>query len=151
MALELDGIAVLGGVAKHPDAFPDIAIDARKAARALVVKQLKAKGTDLSRLRAICRALGGEFPLLVDGLSDAEVKSLTAKFDKFHPDLATGPNHERRQHLMALADGSIEPALKPITPVKSKPPSTKKPAKDAPLERLSSKAAAAVRKPRHVG
>lgn len=145
MGLELDGVAVLRSIATHPRAFPNIEAGARKAARALVIAQLKAKTADVEMLREIRLALGNEFSLLADGMSDAEVKSLLSKFDRHHPELKGAQEEWRRRHLMALAEGRVEPALKPKTR-KTKTEKPKKPPTEPTPERLSSTAMATVRK-----
>jgi hypothetical protein len=49
---------------------------------------LKAKSVGLDGLREIRRALGeNQFGLVVEGLKDAEVKSVVTRLDKHHPDL----------------------------------------------------------------
>lgn len=112
MALDVDGFAVLQAIAARPDAFPDIRAEVAKAGRALVVKQLKAKGLTLPGLRRVRDSLGAEpFTLVVDGLTDAEAKSLVMKLDQHHPDLKTAPADWPRRHLAALATGT-EPASK---------------------------------------
>jgi hypothetical protein len=109
-------------LAANPRVFADVILDAAKHARTLVTKQLKAKGSDLSTLRNVNKALGREsFTLIVDGMSDAEVKSLVGKFDKHHPELKSSNPAWRRAHLRALADGKMEPATKPQSTAKPKP------------------------------
>jgi hypothetical protein len=67
----------------HPAAFRDIAKEINAAARTLVVKQIRSKGTTLGRLREIHAALGTEaFNLAIDGLADAQIESLLGKLDK---------------------------------------------------------------------
>ena len=111
MALDVDGFAVLRAIAQTPDAFPDIAGDVPKAARALVAKQLKARGLTLPGLHRLHASLGAEnLALILDGLSDAEVKSLVTRLDRNNPDLKTaGPDWHRHQ-LAALAQGGDQTA-----------------------------------------
>jgi hypothetical protein len=151
MAVELDGYAVLRRIGKKPEAFPALALDTKKAARALVLKQLKAKAADVARLRTVRTALKPEaFDLVVDGLSDAEAKVLVAKFDKHHPQIKMLDAPARRAHLRALADGSAEPTAKPKAVPKAKaakrPAAPPEPSKvEEPPKRLASLAMAAVR------
>ena len=105
MPLNLDGMAVLGAIVANRRLFTGVEPDAEKYARTLVIKQLKAKNADLTALREISRALGrGLFPLLIDAMTDAEVKAVLGKVDKYHPDLKTETPAWRRSHLRALAD-----------------------------------------------
>jgi hypothetical protein len=124
MSISLDGFEVLQKVGKHADVFGAIRADVDKQARALIVKCLKAKSVGLSQLRDIRRALGEEqFGLVLEGLKDAELKSMLTRLDKHHPDMKTAATVWRRQHLNALADGSATPQF---PPVKVKKTSSKK-------------------------
>lgn len=110
MALEIDGYAVFGAVAAMPELFPDIRPEVARTARALVVRQLKAKALPLVRLRQIRRALGAEnFALIADGMSDAEIRALVARLDRHHPELKAASPEWCRAHLEGLAAGE-EPA-----------------------------------------
>ncbi|WP_375276154.1 hypothetical protein [Methylorubrum thiocyanatum] len=106
MALDVDGYAVLQAMAAAPDAFPDIRTEIPRAARALVVKQLKARGLRVTSLRLIREVLGSEpFALIADGLSEAEVKGLVTRLDPHHPSLKTATPGWHRHRLAALAAG----------------------------------------------
>lgn len=145
MALDLDGFAALRSIAAHPRAFQDIPLEASKAARSLVLKQLKAKGSDAKTLHNVRKALGTEqFSLLLDGIAEKDVKSLLSKFDKHHPELKESNARWRLQHLRSLADGTLDPVAKP-QPAPKRRKATRKP-KASEIERLSSKAMGAVRK-----
>ena len=90
MALDVDGYAVLQAMASAPEAFPDIRTEIPKAARALVVKQLKARALRVASLRLIREVLGSEsFALIADGMSEAEVKGVVTRLDPHHPSLRT--------------------------------------------------------------
>lgn len=118
MSIALDGFEVLRQVGKHPDVFASVRAEVDKQARALIVKCLKAKSAGLDLVRDIHKALGEEqFRLLLEGLKDAETKSIVTRLDKHHPDMKGGTAGWRRQHLSALADGSSEP-LAPAAKVK---------------------------------
>ncbi len=147
MAIDFNGFAALRSIGTHAGAFPDVAAEAKKAARTLIVKQLK-KSAGLVSAREIRKALGDDtFALVVDGMTDAEVKTLLGKLDKYHPDLkASGPGW-RRQQLLALADGSAEPSEKPAPKKKAKG-GKKTSGKAEHPDRLSSLAMGAVRKRR---
>lgn len=144
MALSIDGFAVLATIGREPALFSDIRSEAAKAAQALLAKQLKAKALTVAGLRRIEEALGGEtFSLVVDGLSDADVKSLATRLDRHHPEMKDATAERRRRHVMALATGT-EPAEKPKKAAAAKKAPARKPGK-APVERaISSKAMAAV-------
>src|SRR6201996_1618070 len=124
MSIALDGFEVLRRIAEHPDLFAPVRADVDKQSRALVIKCLKAKSLGLDALHAIYGALGQQsFELLLDGLKDAEVKTLVSRFDKHHPDAKAGSASWRRQHLKALADRS---SLPQPAPAKGKKASAKK-------------------------
>ena len=121
MPLDIDGFAVLRSIAAHPSAFSDVAVEAAKAARALVTKQIKGKGSTLKSLRDVRKALGGDaFNLILDGVPDPQVKTLVTRFDKHHSDLKASNPQWRRRQLSALVDGSVEPAAKPKVVPKGK-------------------------------
>ncbi len=115
MALDLDAFAVLRTIGEQAALFANVRAEASKLARALIVKKLKSKDADLKAVRDLRRALGDEtFGLIIDGMKDAEVKSLSAKLDKHHPELKTANAAWRRRHLSALGSGAEEPAAKPV-------------------------------------
>jgi hypothetical protein len=146
MLLDMDGFRVLGSIAAHPAVFQDIAKEINAAARTLVVKQIKAKGTDLSRIREIYAALGVEsFNLAIEGLPDAQVKLLLRKLDKHNPDMVSFTGEWGRGHIVALADGTVPPAPKSKATPKPKTPRTKP---DAAPEVLNYASAGATRKRR---
>ncbi|HEY7300502.1 MAG TPA: hypothetical protein VH684_21610 [Xanthobacteraceae bacterium] len=120
MALDIDGFAVLRSIGEHPNTFPSIAGEAAKIARGLVVKQLKARASNLKSMRDICAALGAHaFDLILDGLTDDQVKSLVAKIDKHHPDLKMASPEWRLQRVRTLAHGTAEPVEKQRAAAKS--------------------------------
>ena len=134
MSIALDSFEVLHAIGKHADLFKPVRVEVDKAARALVTKCLKAKTVGLEALRDLQRAIGNEpFELLVEGLKDAELKSILARLDKHHPELKSASASWRRQHLLALATG--EAAAPP--PAKAAKKSAAKKAKAEP-ERLRS-------------
>lgn len=121
MALDVDGFALLRAIARSPDVYPDIRAEAAKVGRALVVRQLKARTLSLRGLREIHDSLGADaFGLVIDGLTDAEVRNLVLRFDRHHPaDKATQAGGLRR-HLAGIASW-IEPTRKPDQPVAPAP------------------------------
>jgi hypothetical protein len=119
MALEFDGFEAWRAVAESPDGFASLRADAAKSARAALVKYLKAKTSGLAELRRARKALGKQtFGLLIDGMKDAEVKTLVTRLDKHHPELKAADAAWRRQHILQLVKGDIEPAPKPDKPAK---------------------------------
>jgi hypothetical protein len=111
MVLDIDGFAVLRSIVAHPCTFRNAAPEVAKAARVLVIKQIKNKSSDLKNLRDVRGAVGAEsFNLIVDGMPDAQIRSSVAKLDKNCPQLKASA---LRQYLTALADGSVEPTAKP--------------------------------------
>ena len=126
MSIAIDGFELLRQLGKHRDLFAPIRIDVDKQARALVVKCLKAKSVSLDAVRDIYTALGEEqFGLLVEGLKDAETKSVLTRLDKHHPDVKGGTAMWRRQHLNALAVGSSDPHAPPAKVIKDALKTTK--------------------------
>jgi hypothetical protein len=144
MALEIDGFAVFHSIGSHRATFARITVDIVKAGRTLVVKLIKDKKTGLPALRDIRSALGAEtFNLIADGMADPQIKSMAANLDKHHPELKTSNAAWQRRHVLALADGSVEPIDKP----KSPPKKEKKPAAAPKVpERISFVSAGATRK-----
>lgn len=127
MALDVDGFAVLQAIAAAPEAFPDIRTEIPKAARALVVRQLKARGLRPASLRLIREVLGGEtFALIADGMSEAEVKGVVTRLDPHHPSLKTATPGWHRHRLTALAAGEA-PLRKGETAAAAKPAAAREP------------------------
>jgi len=119
MILALDGFEVLRRLGKHAEVFAVVRGDVDKQARALVVKCLKAKSIGFDALREVHNALGQEqFGLVLEGLKDAEVKTILTRIDKHHPELKSGTVSWRREHLLELAKGSSAPSLPPTKPAK---------------------------------
>lgn len=113
MSIALESFAVLHAVGKNADLFMPVRSDVDKAARSLFAKCIKTKEVDLVGVRAIRDVFGGEaFDLLVDGLKDAEVKSVLTRLDKHHPDLKTSTGAWRRERLRSLGSGAT-PTLPP--------------------------------------
>jgi hypothetical protein len=146
MALEIDGFAVFHSIGSHRAAFAGIAADLVKAARTLVVKLIKDRKTGLAALRDIRTALGAEtFNLIADGMADPQIKSVAANLDKHHPGLKASDAAWRRRHVLALADGSVEPMEKPKSAPKVEK-AKKPPAAPKTPERISFVSAGATRK-----
>lgn len=120
MAIDIDGFAVLRSIAAEPNAFIGVAAEAAKAARELIVKQITAKTAGLESLREVGKAIGAEtLTLILDGMKDAQIRSLVSKLDKHHPNLKGSNAEWQLNQLRELAKGSIEPTPKPV-PVKAK-------------------------------
>ena len=69
MALDLDAFETWRAIAKEPEVFAPIKVEAAKAARRLIVKFLKSKSVDLTQTASIRKALGKEtFGLILDGM-----------------------------------------------------------------------------------
>jgi hypothetical protein len=142
MPLEVDGFSILRTIGVHPHIFKAIAADAAKAARTLVTRQIAHKNTGLKTVRDIRAAVGPEtFGLIMDGMTPAQIKSLVTKLDKHGaPDKLA--DRGGRPHVMALADGTAQPAEPPEVVVKTPQP---KKAPKAPA-RLHYESAGAMRK-----
>jgi hypothetical protein len=148
MALEIDGFAVMRSIGSHGASFPTIAADLVKAARTLVVKEIRHKNTGLKALRGICAALGQEaFALITDGMPDAQISSLASKLDKNNPELKTGDPASRRRHVLLLATGSVEPLERTKAPPKTEKVKKPRAAPSTP-ERISYASAGATRSKR---
>jgi hypothetical protein len=125
MALDIDGFATLRSVAGLPSIFRNATSEVAKFARTLVIKQIRNKTTDLKTLREVARALGANtFSLIVEGMLDAQIKTLVTRIDRNHPQLKGANPRWRRQHLITLANGSVEPTVQVKPHLKR--PSTKK-------------------------
>jgi len=147
MALDLDAFAVLSAIGSHAKLFDPIRTDASKAARALVVKRIKGKDASLATVRNIRDALGPEnFALVVDGLKDAELKTLAAKLDKENAELKEANAALRRRHILALAAGDAEPLPKQPKPKKAAKAAPRKKQGAKEPEFLADESAGAVRK-----
>src|SRR5215475_8018918 len=141
MALSLDGMAVLRAIADNRPVFSGVKSEAAKYGRTLVMKQLKAKGSGIETLQAVRTALGREsFSHIVDAMTDAEVKSLVGRVDRYHPEFKTSNSAWRRMHLRALADDKTEPTDKPARATKTKTVRRKSPPKREFLDLGSMKA-----------
>jgi hypothetical protein len=123
MVLSIDGFEVLKAMTARSSAFPDITTDLNKSvdalsktARTLVIKQVKHKNTSILKIRAVLEAIGiSNFKLIIDGVPDAQIKTLVGKLDN-HPEIKSETAQWRRQHLIALIDGSKEPTPKATKP-----------------------------------
>ena len=135
MATDIDGFAVLGAIASNPLLFQAARADAVKAARAMAVKQIKLRTLVLDQLRRIRDALGGDsFALIVDGLKDAEVKSLAVRLDRNNPDVKAMDGAGQRRHLLQLCTDR-DPAQAAATVKRSR---SSKPPRKAPEKGASS-------------
>ena len=112
MALDLDGFKVLRKIGEKPDAFACVAVEAKKAARTLLVKYVKAKSTDLTAVRSMRNALREDFDLFLEGMTDAELKAVGTKLDKNNADLRAASAAQRRAQIHSLASGTTEPVAK---------------------------------------
>ena len=119
MALEFDGFEAWRSIADNPETFASMRAEASKAARAALTRYVKAKTVGIAELRSARKAVGkGTFGLLLDGMKDAEVKSLATRLDRHHIGLKSADAQGRRQHILQLVKGDIEPAAKPEKPAK---------------------------------
>ena len=140
MPLDIDGFAVLGAIARKPDAFPALSGDIAKTARMLVVKQLKDKSLTIDAFCALADAIEVEhLGLVADALGDADLKSLLTKLDKQNAAIKEAAPQAQRKHLMDLASGQVRPT------VKAAPAKVQKPSKPA-VERAGNSKAMRARK-----
>lgn len=123
MALTIDSAEVLRAFADHPDAFPAIRADIGEFARKLLLKQVKAKTTDLAGLRLMQRFAGEtNLKTILDELSVTELAGLIKRIDPHSP-LAKKADDAvaARRHVIALGAGAVEPAAMPEKVAKPKP------------------------------
>jgi hypothetical protein len=114
---ELDPYAVLRAIGEHPEVFAEIDTAVAKAARDLILKQLKSKSLTIEDARVISDAIGPDaFDPIVEGLPAAGLKSIVAKLDKHHPELKGSTPAWQRQHLRSLLGGTAEPTQKAAKP-----------------------------------
>jgi hypothetical protein len=119
--LEVDGFAILRHIGAHPDAFAALTRDIARTARTLVIKQIAHGGTGLEAVRGIHDALGPEaFRLILDGMSDAQIKSLALRLDRHAPE-ARAEDGMARRHVLALAEGVAQPSERQRTARVMKP------------------------------
>ena len=117
MSLDVDGFAILKAIGEAPGRYGAIDGEVRKAARALVAKQLKSKGLGLAGLRGLRESLGEEaLELVLDGMSDAETGRVLAGVDGFYPDLKARPAAELRRRLVQAAEGRQGGRSRPSRP-----------------------------------
>jgi hypothetical protein len=143
--LEVDGFAVLRNIGSHPDIFAALARDIARTARMLVIKQIAHKDTGLDAVRSIHAAVGPQaFRLIIDGMSDAQIKSLALRLDRHAPQ-AKAEDGSARQHVLTLAEGAVQPSEKQQGAARV-PRAKKTPAPPAPLPRIHYESAGATRK-----
>jgi hypothetical protein len=126
MGVNVNGFAVLGAISSNPDIFKSIKPDACKAATALVLTALKEKSLDLAQVRKIHRAVGAEsFDLVLDGMKDAQLRSLLKTLDKHQTEIQDSTAREQRDHLDALILGATQASPAPAKKVAPKSPRSK--------------------------
>jgi len=110
---EPDPYAVLRAIGEHPEAFAEIDAAVAKAARDLILKQLKSQSLTIEDARVIRDAVGPDgFDAIIEGLPAAGLKSIITKLDKHHPELKGSNSAWQRQHLRVLLGGTAEPTQK---------------------------------------
>jgi hypothetical protein len=108
---------------------------------------MKAKTSGLKSMRDTCTALGADaFDLILDGLTDNQIKLLVARVDKHHPELKAGSPEWRLQRIRALARGAAEPLADPKAAAKSTKVNKRPAERPAAPERLAYMSAGAKRK-----
>jgi hypothetical protein len=126
MAVSLNGLNVLGKISANAKVFSDVKPDADKQARSLVVKQIKAK-PDVDSVRAVKKAIGpSPFDSVIDGMSDAEIRTLLNKMDPHNKELRQARPAARRDHLRALTAGRAKVIAPPETGTAKRPAKPKR-------------------------
>jgi hypothetical protein len=133
--ITLNTFDLLKSIGSSGTVFGNVEAEFEKAALTIMKKLLKARDLTVVRLRDVCRAIGAEpLGVVIDHLADKEVAALVKKLDKLWPDAKTSAVADQREHVLALASGGIEPAVKSAVAaklVKSSTPKAKKPADSA--------------------
>ncbi|MEO1192867.1 MAG: hypothetical protein AAFY02_13985 [Pseudomonadota bacterium] len=141
MPLELNGAQVLQTVLDKPHAFPVIHGELSRLAQSLMMKQLRQRSLGIEGLRAVETALGRETMLLViDAMSDAEVKSLVVRMDPHYEGLRDADPAWQRGHLLQLSEGERDPQPKGGAPEPVPEPGARR--------TMTSRAMAAIARPR---
>jgi hypothetical protein len=141
--LEVDGFAILHSIGARPDIFAALARDIARTARTLVIRQIVHKSTGLEAVRSIHAAVGPEaFRLIMDGMSDTQIKSLALRLDRYAPQ-ARAEDGTARTHVLALVEGALQPSEKQGTATRVMRPKKKAP---APPPRVHYISAGATRK-----
>lgn len=136
MPIDIDGYDVLGAISRQRQAFPAIRDEASKAARSLVVKQLKAATLTLEILKVITSAIGFDsLELILDMMPDSEIKSLLGKMDKFNTEAKTSTPRMQRKQILDLAKGQASPISEPVTVKPAKTPRQPKTAGASPQQK----------------
>jgi hypothetical protein len=113
----LDGFQLLKSIGTSKKAFAVVEDAIENAALSIMKKVLKARGLTVPQLREICRAVGSDaFAQVIDNLADKEVSALAKKLDKLWPKLETVSMHQKREHILSLAQGKIEPSVRTPPP-----------------------------------
>ena len=129
MALSIDTRSVLRIISDHLDAFPAIQPDLPEIVRKLLLKQLKAKSTDIGLLRKLSEILGSDtIQLIFDGMTETELAGLIKRVDPHSPyGKAGGDAGAARLHIADLAAGRVALTGKPVkAPTPKKPKTARK-------------------------
>lgn len=119
MALDLHAFETWRAIAGNAELFAAAEGQAARAARQVVTACLKAKTTGLAQVVRMRAALGAQaFGLILDGMADAQIRTLVKRFDPHNGAAGKATPQGRRQHLLALAAGEIAAAARP--PVRKK-------------------------------
>jgi len=131
MTLMLDGVTILRAILDRPEDRPDVRRDLDVVGERLLAKQIKGRSTSLQSLRRIHAAVGNEtMSLLLEGLPSASLRSLTMRIDRYLDGREAMDDAARRAHLLALAEGSLDPQFRsPKAAAMAAPSSDTDPAK----------------------
>lgn len=112
MPIDVDGASILSIIAREPGIFACVQDQVSVIARGLVMKQLKDKSTTYDALQMIVQSIGQrDFAIIVDHMTDAEVKSILKKVDRLVAVSTPDLTQWRRDRLLALAAGLEAPRL----------------------------------------
>jgi hypothetical protein len=135
MNTTINGFELLQAIGGNPDVFLESSDEIRKISTTILKKHLKLPSLKIERFRLIGSAVSVDVLLLIlEELSENELRAITKKIDPNFQDLALASNELLRRHLRALAFSEIQPSLKEQkAPGRSKSSSTK--AKTSPTSK----------------
>lgn len=124
MSLSINSRVVLRTIAEHPEVYPELQPELPELARKLLLKQVKAKSTDVSLLKKLYQVAGADnLEAIFDGMTEKEMIGLVKRTDSHSPFAKAGEDARAiRRHVSDLATGRVQPSTKA-----AKVPAAKKP------------------------
>jgi hypothetical protein len=114
MSTTIDGFEILKTIGQSAKLFEDLRSEVNKLALTLIKKKLKSKNMNLLDFKNLESNLENDtLSLIIDSLTETELKSLTKKLDPYLPALSNARAPALRPHLRALAAAQANPSPKP--------------------------------------